>query len=101
MVEPPVKPVILEHEHLLQLLSRERAGGRLALEVPRAASFGIDQLKATAVRLLEELQPPPVNRSLKRADRSTIITQREHDRRRSNHIDDRALLLQYRQRIRN
>ena len=101
MVEPPVKPVILEHEHFLQLLSCQWAGDRLAFEVPGAASLGVDQLKATAVRLLKEFQAPSINRSLKRTHRSTILTQRNYDRRRSDDIDDRALLLQHRQRIRN
>jgi len=49
----------------------------------------------------DHLEPPSIDRSLKRTHRSTILAQRNYDRCRADDIDDRALLLQYRQRIRN
>src|SRR5215212_5848242 len=100
MIEPPIEPVILQREHFLQLPASERSRYRLSFEVPGAIRFRIDHLKLTTTHLLKELQPPPINSSLKCTHRSTVNAQRNDDRRRPNHIDDRALLLQRGQRIR-
>src|SRR5260370_14406345 len=79
MISLPIKPIIVQHGNFLQLFAGERAGDRLAGEIPFASSFGIDQTQRRYSLLNEEFQPASINQPLEGAHGVLIVAEHNQD----------------------